>query len=175
MLQNHASSKQIAEGYSAQKRKRADGEHTAMPDPDPDPCIVLSILLAGCGVGAGLPGCAISRAPSTLQSWPSARIVSDLQARANLKAMWLQSKLVQSHPAERRFECASASQLLSRASGSPPLTQWLRPASLPGCAISRAPSTLRSCAPGTNRIRLAGESQPEGDVAPIEACAVSPC
>ena len=142
MLQNHASSEQIAEGHSAQKRKRADGEHTAMPDPDPDPCIVLSILLAGCGVGAGLPGCAISRAPSTLQSWPSARIVSDLQARANLKAMWLQSKLVQSHPAESRFECASASQLLSRASGSPPMTQWLRRASLKTSARI-GPSTLR--------------------------------
>ena len=40
----------------------------------------------GSGVGAALPGCSPSRAPSTLRAWPGSRVASDAHARLQLKA-----------------------------------------------------------------------------------------
>lgn len=134
-------------GHSARKRKRDDEERTATRQhagTARDPCIGLSILLAGSGIGAGLPGCAVRRAPSTIRSWPSSRIMNDLQARAELKTLWLTSKLRLSHPAEHRDDCAAAVQVLSRVPGWPPpavLAQSIDANPSVGCPVPVADAT----------------------------------
>ena len=77
-----------------------------------NPCTSLPILLSGSGIAAGLPGCAATRAPSTLRSWPAARIVHDVNSRTKLKAIWLAAKLRsgQAPPAE----CAAVVRMLTR-------------------------------------------------------------
>lgn len=80
-----------------------------------DPYVSLPIFLSGSGIAAGLPGCATTRSPSTLRSWPVAKIVHDAHARSKLKAIWLVANLRRAPRSQQaQPECAAVVRLLTR-------------------------------------------------------------
>lgn len=95
-------------------------------------------MLSGSGIAAHLPGCAASRAASTVRAWPAERVAQDAQARLRLKALWLAAKLREAQ-AQSQEHCESTAVLHLLARDMHRLQQ-LFPAA--GTQTSKTPSRL---------------------------------